>query len=142
MDRSIIDGIDAARERLRLLVERLSDDDLSRSLGDGWTVAAALAHLAFWDRRAALLIGRWECTGVSPAPCDIDVINDAMLAQWRALPPRAAANDALGAAGEADRKVANLSADLAAAIKTGADIALDRSRHRTAHLDEIEHLFS
>ena len=41
-------------ERLRRLVARLGDDDLRRELPDGWTVADALAHLAFYDRRAQI----------------------------------------------------------------------------------------
>jgi hypothetical protein len=34
----------AARERLRALVARLSDADLARPVGGGWSVALALAH--------------------------------------------------------------------------------------------------
>jgi hypothetical protein len=37
------------RERLRNLVARTTDEELSLPLGEGWTIAAALAHLAFWD---------------------------------------------------------------------------------------------
>ena len=36
------------RERLCSLVERLTDKELSLPLGNGWTVAVALAHLSFW----------------------------------------------------------------------------------------------
>ena len=36
---------------LRHVLERLSTEDLQRSLGGNWTVTTALAHLAFWDRR-------------------------------------------------------------------------------------------
>jgi hypothetical protein len=33
--------------RLEVVVGRLSDADLGRDLGGGWTVSVALAHLAF-----------------------------------------------------------------------------------------------
>ena len=45
-------------ERLRAVVARLGDDDLKRSLGDGWTVGFALAHLAFWDARQVAALQR------------------------------------------------------------------------------------
>ncbi|MGH2558661.1 MAG: DinB family protein, partial [Thermomicrobiales bacterium] len=98
MDQSIIDGNAVAQKRLRALVGQLSDDDLRRDIGDGWTVAAALAHVAFWDRRAVVLLERWERDGVSPSPADVDAINDAMLPQWRAIPPRAVVEDTLAIA--------------------------------------------
>ena len=40
-----------ATNRLQALVARLEETDLARSLGGGWTVRFALAHLAFWDAR-------------------------------------------------------------------------------------------
>ena len=48
------------RERLRGLVTRLSDDDLSRPLDAGWTIAAVLGHLIFWDQRTLVLIDGWK----------------------------------------------------------------------------------
>jgi hypothetical protein len=55
------------RQRLRTLVARLSDEDLTRPLPNGWTVAITLAHLAFWDRQRLALLRRWERDGVTPA---------------------------------------------------------------------------
>lgn len=52
LDRSHIAANDAERERLRSLVSRMSDADLRRPMPDGWTVAAVLAHVGFWDARA------------------------------------------------------------------------------------------
>ena len=48
MDRGYIERNEASRARLRALLDRLSDEDLGRKVGD-WTVAMSLAHLAFWD---------------------------------------------------------------------------------------------
>src|SRR3990172_1285410 len=61
-----------AREGLRLkaLVARLSDADLGRPVGHGWTVADTLVHLAFWDLRAVTLIDRCEKECVKASPAD------------------------------------------------------------------------
>jgi Mycothiol maleylpyruvate isomerase N-terminal domain len=141
MDRSYVECCDASRARLRALVERLSDDQLAQPLADGWTPAAELAHLAFWDRRASAILDRWARDGVTPSGADVDVINDALLPQWRLIPPRTAAADALAAAVEIDAKVASLSPDLAQAAREGTVLRLDRSHHRLDHLDALERLF-
>ncbi len=141
MDRSIIARNDASRSRLRAFVARVSAEDLARPLGNGWTSAAVLAHLAFWDRRAARLLDRWARTGVHPSPANAGALNDALLSQWHLLPPQAAAEEALAAAEEADAKVAALSAEMARAVAEVHSIALDRSEHRNEHLDELERLF-
>jgi hypothetical protein len=132
----------ASLARLRRLIDRLSDDDLARPLGNGWTAAAEIAHLAFWDRRASILLDRWTRDGISPSAMDVDVINDALLAQWLLLPPRDAANDALAAGEEINARIAALPDELAGAVREGQVIRLDRSHHRTVHLDELERTFS
>jgi len=55
-DRTYVIQNDAERIRLRSLVARLSDADLARPMPAGWTVAAILAHLAFWDQRILVLL--------------------------------------------------------------------------------------
>jgi hypothetical protein len=114
---------------------------LARPISNGWTVAAVLAHLAFWDRRAARLLDRWARTGVHPSPADADALNDALLPQWRLLPPRAAAEEALAAAEEVDAKIAALSAEMARDVAEAHSIAIARSEHRDEHLDEMERHF-
>ncbi len=49
-----------SRQRLASLVRRLSDEDLARTTDYGWTVAALLAHLAFWDHRMSVILTRWH----------------------------------------------------------------------------------
>ncbi len=51
---------DANRERLKALCRRLYEADLLRDAGDGWTVAAKLAHIAFWDRQVLLMLEVFE----------------------------------------------------------------------------------
>jgi hypothetical protein len=132
----------ASLARLREFTGRLSDEELVRPLGNGWTAAAEIAHLAFWDRRVLILLDRWTRDGISPSGMDVDVVNDALLPQWLLLPPRAAVTDALAAGEEINAKIAALSDDQATALKEGQVIRLDRSRHRTDHLNVLERTFS
>ncbi|HEY7030927.1 MAG TPA: maleylpyruvate isomerase N-terminal domain-containing protein [Thermomicrobiales bacterium] len=138
-----VDGRNAASlARLRALTDRLTDEELARPLGNGWTAAAEIAHLAFFDRRASILVDKWARDGVSASGLDVDVVNDAMLPQWLILPPRDAVNDALAAGEEVNAKIAALSDEFAVALKESREIRLDRSRHRTDHLDELDRIFS
>lgn len=49
-DRGFQDANDQSRERLARLVATLTPARLAVDLGEGWTVASALAHMGFWDR--------------------------------------------------------------------------------------------
>jgi uncharacterized damage-inducible protein DinB len=131
------------RERLKALVAKLSDDDLRREVGAGWTVAATLAHIAFWDQRVLKLLHRFERQGVgpSPHPADVDAINDAAKALCLALPPRTAAQLAVSTAEELDRELEKLPDDMLEELAgAGHPIKLLRAEHREHHLDEIEQL--
>ena len=80
VERPFIERNAVERARLEALVARLSNDDLARTLDGGWTVAAKLAHLAFWEQRALVLLAKWQREGaVRPSPVDEDVVNDALL---------------------------------------------------------------
>jgi hypothetical protein len=138
VDNTLTAQNDDARERLASLIARLSDDELRHPLDGGWTVAASLAHLAFWDRRALYLLERWEREGPGPSPYDVHLLNDTLLAQWLLIPPRDAANDWLAAAEAIDSKIAALPPDQIEAIRTAGAINVSRAHHRLAHLAEIE----
>lgn len=139
---TIIKGNNLTRDRLRELVGRLSDIDLTRDLGDGWTVAAMLAHCAFYDLRLVALFDRWQRTGeVAALPMEADILNAAMLPLALAMPPRAAANLAIEAAEAADTKVAELELDMDMVDKieaAGTPIKLNRAEHRKEHIRQIE----
>ena len=144
-ERSYVQANRTQRERLKALVARLSDDDLQREVGAGWTVAATLAHIAFWDQGVLKLLHRFARQGVgpSPHPADVDAINDAAKALCLALPPRMAAHLAVSTAEELDRELENLSDDLLdELVKAGQPIKLLRAEHRQYHLAEIEQLIS
>jgi hypothetical protein len=141
MDREYVSANQAAFDRLQAMVGRLTDDDLQRELDNGWTVSVALVHLAFFDRRAARLVERWQRDGYGPSPYDADAINDAMLPAWQLIPPRDAANEAFAAANEADAAVAGLSEDLLEQVRRHGGIKPNRAEHRENHLAEMEALF-
>jgi hypothetical protein len=129
----------ASRRRLEEFINGLSEADLTRPTPYGGTVAALLAHLAFWDRRVTVLVERWERDGIDDSPVDPHLINDALAPINAALDPRAAVALCLAAAAEADAEVAALAPDFLAAIEAyPVYIRLDRSLHRNGHLDDLE----
>lgn len=148
-DRSYVAENRAQLERLRLLVGRVSDQELSRAMEAGWTVAGVLAHLAFWDYRIVTLLDEWGPDGRGTPPpghydeSATDWINNAAKPLCLALPPRVAARVAIDAAMAADQRVAGLSeAQLAASRAAGGPISVLRAAHRREHLDEIERALS
>ena len=140
VETSDVERNQASQERLRALVERLGDDELTRELPDGWTVADALGHLAFYDRRAAILLHRFAQEGVFASPYDYDTINEILLHFTRAMPPRVVAAEALAAAAAADEAAAQTPQALVSDIRSMAQVKLDRAEHRENHLADIEAL--
>jgi hypothetical protein len=138
-DRSVHVQNARERERLKALVARMSDADLERPVGHGWTVAATLVHLAFWDLRAVTLMDRYATDGIQPSPADVDVVNEAVHALGRAIPPRAAARLAVEAAEAVDRRLEALPERILEALPgAGQPFTPERHVHRAEHLDEIE----
>jgi hypothetical protein len=125
-------------ERLRAVVARLGDDDMTRDLGDGWTIGDALGHLAFYDRRAAILLERFARDGVSASPYDYETINAALLHLTRCMSARALAAEVVAAADAADRAAAATPESLFAEIERRQEVKLSRAEHRRNHLDQIE----
>lgn len=142
MDRSFVDENARERERLRTLVRRLTDQELGLPMGSEWTIAVALAHLAFWDQRSFVLVRKWKNSGVvEPSPIDVDVTNDSLLPLWISLEPRKAANLAVSCAETIDRELEEASSEIIAQIeRLGDKFRLYRSIHRKLHLDQIEEL--
>ena len=126
--------------RLRGLTS-LSDAELAKDTGNGWTVSTVLGHMAFFDR---MLVPRWdiyEKDGVFAelTPNHFDLINDAGAGDWLALAPRAAVAKCIEAA---ERAVARIDAlpekAVAVALETNRTALLDRMLHWNPHLDQIE----
>jgi Mycothiol maleylpyruvate isomerase N-terminal domain len=134
-----------SRQRLTALVRRLSDTDLALSTDYGWTVAALLAHLAFWDHRMSVILKRWQTEGLGPSEIDSAAVNDALRVVCHALEPRTAAELAITAAEKIDSELEELTAEYVKQLEehaaaTNTQFRMNRSLHRTSHVDDIEAL--
>jgi len=143
MDRPWIAANQQARERLYAVLGSLEVRDLTQPLDERWRLATAFAHLAFWDRRAALLIRHWQ-QGDVPPPDEPhwygdDLLNDGLVDEWNALPVSEAVRLAVEAAALVDLAVRDLDDATAEVILArGEDWLLHRWRHRLEHLDAVE----
>jgi hypothetical protein len=140
MDKPFIIENARERERLRFLAGGMTDEELSLILyKEGWTIAVALAHLAFWDYRRVVTLDGWQKKGVTPTKSIPEPINDILIPFFLALPPRQAANLAVEMAEKLDCALKELPDEMITAIEKQGDVhALNRSIHRKMHLDEIE----
>ena len=130
----------ASRDHLAEVIARLRDRSVD--LPGGWTTAALLAHLAFWDAFGA---ARLEKYVRDREPMELgtetltEFINAAGMAQWTATPLATAADLATKAAAAIDRLIEGLPSDVLDQIRAmKRPRVLDRSLHRKEHLDEIE----
>ena len=136
---SYIDDNKAEREHLTRLASRLTDSQLMHPMPAGWTVAAVLAHLAFWDQRALVLLEKWGDEGIGPSAIDTDLVNEVTRTLCLAIPPRAAAQLAIDCAARIDQAIERLSPQFAAdVIERGKTVRLNRADHRRLHLGDIE----
>jgi hypothetical protein len=138
LDRSFVERNRASAERIRALAARLTDEEMQHPVGEHWTVAIALAHLAFWDRRVQYVLDMTERDGKLFIP-EIDIfVNDLSLPLWAAIPPREAARLAIETATALDRQLEGYSPALLEQIQTYNRRWVDRSLHRSEHLDQID----
>ena len=136
-----------SRRRLESLVRGLSDTDLACATDYGWTVAALLAHLAFWDHRMSVILHRWQEQGFDESPIDSTAVNDALKVICHALEPRTAAGLAVSAARKVDAEFETLSDEFVKQIEqhieaTSTQFRMNRSLHRDGHLNDIAALLN
>ena len=124
-------------ERIHSVVARLSDKDLNRSLGGGWTVGFALIHLAFWDARQVAALQRFKDGEAFPSE---DYATNATLSLIAPIFDLSAAGQAaVSAAQELDTMVESLTVDQLTTLQdSGKSYAIDRAPHRDEHLQQIE----
>ena len=138
LDRSFVERNRASTDRIRALAARLTDDELQQPVGEHWTVAIALAHLAFWDRRVMYVLDKTERDGTLFVP-EIDIfVNDLSLPLWAAIPPREAARIAIDTAQALDVQLEGFPVALLELINAYNQRWVVRALHRNEHLNEVD----
>ena len=137
-DQSFVERHRASTNRIRTLAVGLTDAEMQQPVGEHWTVAIALAHLAFWDRRVMYVLDTTERDGRLAIP-EIDIfVNDLSLPLWAAIPPREAARIAIETAEALDRRLEGFPPALLAEIQAYNQRWVVRALHRGEHLDEVD----
>ncbi|HUM28224.1 MAG TPA: DinB family protein [Anaerolineales bacterium] len=128
----------ASTERIKQLAASLSDEEMQTRVGEHWTVAIALAHLAWWDRRVMYVLDMTVKNGKLFVP-EIDIIvNDLSLPLWAAIPPREAARIAIESSADLDARLEAFPQDLLEEIYNYNKRWVVRALHRNEHLNEVD----
>ncbi len=138
LDRSFIERNRTSTNRIRALAARLTDKELQHPVGEHWTVAITLAHMAFWDQRMLYILDKTEREGQLVIPSLDICVNDIALPLWAAIPPREAARLAIESAEALDKRLENFSFTILEEIYARSDRWVVRALHRDGHLDEVD----
>lgn len=142
LDRSFVDLNRTSTERMRTLVGRLGEKDMQHPVGEHWTVAIALAHLAFWDRRILYILEMTDRDGkLFPVDLDALIVNELSLPLWAAIPAREAARLAVETAQKLDKRLEAFPPALLEEVQNHNKRWVMRALHRNEHLDEIDEAF-
>ncbi len=129
----------ASLERINSLVTRLTDEELLTPVGEHWTVAVALAHMVFWDRRVLYVLDMTKRNNGEVYVPNLEIaVNDLSLPLWKAIPPREAARLSIEVAEECDRQLKAYDRGLLEKIYEVNKRWVVRALHRNEHLDEID----
>jgi uncharacterized damage-inducible protein DinB len=128
----------AATERMRKIINRLSDEELSKSIGSDWTISITLAHLALWDQRVIFVIESAKKNDKLHAPYYDYQLNDILTPLLRVIPAQEAARMAITTAETLDKELEQCSTQVIEEMNEVNPRLIDRSIHRNLHLDEIE----
>jgi hypothetical protein len=135
----IVESNRTQTERLRRLARRLTPAMLAVRLPKGWTVAVALAHIAFWDRQRLCLMRRWAAGDLCNGGYDGELFNEVLLPFLEMLPPDRVAAYAVETAEEVDAFLLTVPDEVVAMALARPDRPnLDRGSHREYHLERIE----
>jgi len=128
----------ASRERIHALADRLTDEEMLTRVGEHWTVAVVLAHLAWWDRRVMYVLDMTEKDKKLFVP-EIDIfVNDLSLPLWLAVPPREVARICIESAETVDQRIEDYDPALREEIFNYNKRWIIRALHRNEHLDEAD----
>lgn len=125
-------------ERMRKMINQLSEEELSKSIGSDWTISITLAHLALWDQRVIFVIESAKKNNKLHAPYYDYQLNDILTPILRAIPAREAARMAITMSEKLDNELEQCSTQLLKEMKEVNRRLIERSIHRNLHLDEIE----
>ncbi len=137
VDRSFVERNRESRGRMRALAA-LGDAELRTPVGEHWTAAIVLAHLAWWDRLALHVLDMTQQNGKLVVPNIETTVNDVSLPLWAAIPPREAGRIAIEAAEAVDRRLETYPPELLQEIYTYRNRWVERYLHRSEHLAEAE----
>jgi hypothetical protein len=144
-DRSFELANDESRARLASLVATLVPAQLAADLGEGWTVASALAHMGFWDRWQAerwteMLAGTWSADEGSLLAAERHA-NAALHPYWSGIGAADVPALAVAAAEALDALVASAPDSIVVQLEGGPSAyLLHRHRHRDEHIDHIQRM--
>jgi hypothetical protein len=128
----------ASTERIKKLVAGLTDKQMQTRVGEHWTVAIALAHLVWWDRRVMYVLDMTVKDHDVFIP-NIDIsVNDISLSLWAAVPAREAARIAVETSEDLDQRLEAYPQDLLEKIYDTNKRWVVRALHRNEHLDEVD----
>ena len=125
-------------ERMQQIIHGLSEEELSKAIGNNWSISVTLAHLAFWDQRVIHVIETTKKNNVLNAPLFDDQLNDILAPILEAIPPAEAAKIAVNIAGTLDRLLEECPPELINQMMAVNNRLVERSLHRNDHLAEIE----
>jgi len=138
LDRAFVELNRASRERMQMLADGLSDEEMQTKVGEHLTVGIVYAHIAWWDRRVMYVLDMTEKDGRLFIP-EIDIfVNDLSLPLWAAVPPREGARIALENAEALDKRLEEYPQALLEEIYNYNKRWVVRALHRGEHLDEAE----
>ena len=138
LDQTYIEQNRASTERIRALITRLSEEEMQTKVGEHWTVAIALAHLAWWDRRVMYVLDMTEKDQKLFVP-EIDIfVNDLSLPLWAVIPPRDAARICIETSETLDKRLEEYSPELLEEIYNYNKRWVVRALHRNEHLNEVD----
>ena len=137
-DRSYVELNRASTDRMRDLAKGLTDEALQHPVGEHWTVAITLVHLAWWDARVSYVLDMTERNSTLFIPQIDLIVNDLSLPFWAAIPPRVAVQLAIAAAEALDERLANYPPALLDEIYAYNKRWVVRALHRGEHLDEVD----
>lgn len=128
----------ASTERIKKLTASLTDEQFQTRVGEHWTVAIALVHLGFWDRRVMYALDRTEKEGKLYIPEVETAVNDLSLPFWAEIPAKEAVRLAIENCEATDKRIEEYPQNLLEEVYNYNERWVVRALHRNTHLDEVD----